>query len=101
MRAKRAWKFRSQEDFGPIPLQPVRGKPMMLIALDKAQGCFRSPGAPSIIWKISWRIIVPGFENRSGRLPGRFDHVRSMKQTRVPNHAVIAPSDPDDAEMCW
>ena len=41
---------------------------MMLIALDKAQGCFRSPGARSIIWKISWRIIVPGFENRSGRL---------------------------------
>ena len=62
---------------------------MMLIALDKAQGCFRSPDARSIIWKISGRIIVPGFENRRGRLPGRFDHVRSMKQTRVPNHAVI------------
>ena len=61
----------------------------MLIALDKAQGCFRSPGARSIIWKISGRIIVPGFENRSGRLPGCFDHVRSMKQTRVPNHEVI------------
>jgi hypothetical protein len=42
---------------------------MMLIALDKAQGCFRSPGARSIIWKISGRIILPGFENRNGRLP--------------------------------
>src|ERR1700719_4094965 len=82
-------RFHSPEDFGPIPLQPVRGKPMTLITLDKAQGCFRSPGARNIIWKISWRIIVPGLENRSGGLPGRFDHVRSMKQTRVPYHAVI------------
>ena len=62
---------------------------MMVIALDKAQGRFRSPGARSIIWKISWRIIVPGFENRRGCLPGRFDHVRSMEQTRVTHHAVI------------
>ena len=31
---------------------------MMLIALDQAQGCFRSPDARSIIWKISRRIIV-------------------------------------------
>ena len=30
---------------------------MMLIALDKAQGCFRSPGARSIIWIFSWRIM--------------------------------------------
>jgi hypothetical protein len=38
-----------------------------------AQGCFRSPGARSIIWKFSGRIIVPGFENRRNRLPGRFE----------------------------
>ena len=63
---------------------------MMLIALDKAQSCFRSPEARSIIWKISWRIIIPGLENRSGRLPGRFDHVRSMKQTPVPSPAVTS-----------
>jgi len=62
---------------------------MMLIAFGKAQGCCRSPGARRVIWKISRRIIVPGFQNRSGRFPGRFDHVRSMKQTRVADHAVV------------
>jgi hypothetical protein len=38
---------------------------MMLIALDQVQGCFRSPGSCRIIWKISWLIIVPGFQNRN------------------------------------
>ena len=72
-----------------ILLQSVRGEPLTVIALDKAQGCIRSPGARNIVWEISWRIIVPGFENRRGCRPGRFDHVRSMKQTRVPDHAIV------------
>jgi hypothetical protein len=38
---------------------------------------------------ISWRIVVPGFENRGSRLPSRFDHVRPVEQSRVTHHAVI------------
>src|SRR6516165_2777419 len=67
----------------------IQGIPMMLIALNKARCCFGSPSACSIIWKISRWIIIPSRKNRRGSLPCRFDHVGSMKQTRVPHHAIV------------
>src|SRR6516162_3526316 len=63
--------------------------PMMLIALNEACCRFGSPSACSIIWKISRRVITPSLENRGGGLPGRFNHIRPMKQTRVAYHAII------------
>src|SRR6516162_5252787 len=67
----------------------IQGIPMMLIALNKARCCFGSPSACSIIWKISRWIIIPSRKNWRGSLPCRFDHVGSMKQTRVPHHAIV------------
>ena len=62
---------------------------MMLIALDKVQGCFRSPGARHIIGKSVGRLLFQASRIGAAASQSRFDRVKSMEQTRVPNHAVI------------
>jgi hypothetical protein len=68
-------------------LQPVRRKPMMVIALDQLQGCFRSQGARSKVIKrrkkLSFRQITRSAKDHNGARVGRLRYRRCIHNQAV------------------
>src|SRR3954462_6233534 len=63
--------------------------PLTAVFCEKAVRFGWAPGAGGVVWKVARRGGAPDVEDWSDNAPGGFDHIGTLEQGRVADHAIV------------